>query len=92
MCRKAGRFLGPRGEAFESASRHAAPLKTGRDDRDANLIAHIWIYDGTKDQVDIRMRSLANDGRGLIDFEESHVRTASDVEEHAPRSVNGDVQ
>ena len=31
MRRKAGRFLGPRGEAFESASRHTAPLEAGGD-------------------------------------------------------------
>ncbi len=92
MRREAGRLLGPRGEAFESASRHAASFKAGRDDRDANLIAHIRIDDRAEDQVDIRMRGLANDGRGLVDFEESHVRAAGDIEEHAARTVNGDVE
>lgn len=92
MCRKAGRFLGPRGEAFESASRHTASFEAGRDDRDPNLIAHIRIDDRAKDQVDIRMRCLANDSRGLVDFEESHIWATGDIEEYAARAVDGDVE
>ena len=92
MRREAGRLLGPRGETFESASRHTAPFEAGRNDCDANLIAHVRIDDRAKDQIDIRMRGFANNGGGLIDFEESHVGSAGDIEEHAARAVNRDVK
>ena len=78
--------------ALQGAAGHAAALEAGRDHRDADIIAHVRIDDGAEDHVHVWVRCLADDGRGLIDLEEGHVRTASDVEEHAARTVDGDVE
>ena len=86
------RPLGPRAEAFECASRHTAAFETGRDHRHADLVAHIRINHCTEDHIDIRMRRLADDGRGLIDFELRQVRTTGYVEQHTARAINRNVK
>src|SRR5690606_17002945 len=85
------RLLGPR-EALEGAARYSAAFKSRRNNGHADIVAHIRIDDRTEDHVDIGMRGLADDGGGLVDFEEGHVRTAGNVEEHAARAVDGDVE
>jgi len=58
--------------AFQCAARNTGPLKAGGDDSHTNLVAHFRVDDCAEDHVDIGMRSLADDGCGLIDLEESH--------------------
>ena len=78
--------------AFQRAARHATALKTGGNDRDADLVAHVRVDDRAKDHVHVRVSGLTDNGRRLVDLEEGHVRTARDVEEDTPRAVDRDVE
>src|SRR5687767_342244 len=77
---------------FQCATRHAGPIEARCDDSDADVFTHIRVDDCTEDHVHIRVSSFTDDGRGLIHFEEGHVRSAGHVEEHAARAINGDIQ
>ncbi len=68
------------------------PLETGRDDGNADLIAHVLVDYGAEDQIHVSMRGFLDDGRRLIDLEQAHVRPACHIEQNAARSINGHVQ
>jgi len=78
--------------AFERAPRHRTAIEPGCDDRDADVVSHVRVDHRAEDQVHIGMRRFADDRRSLVHFEEGHVRSAGDVEEHAARAVDGDVE
>ena len=77
---------------IQRSARHRVALKAGRDDRDADVVAHVRVDDGTEDHIHIGVRGLADDRRSLVDFEERHIRSAGDIEEHAARAVDGDIE
>ena len=78
--------------AFQRATRHTGAFKARGDDRDTDVVAHVRVDDRAEDHVHIRVGGLTDNSRGLVHFEERHVRAAGHVEEHAARTVNCDVE
>ena len=78
--------------ALQCATRHATPIEARCDDGDADVVAHVRVNDRAEDHVHIRVSRLTDEGRGLIHFEEGHIRSAGHVEEHTARAVNCDIK
>ena len=63
-------------------------LKSRGNDRDPDLISHVLIDDRAEDNIGIFMSFRLNQRRGFIHFEEAHVGSAGDIQEHAVRTLN----
>ena len=71
-----------------TAGEHLEALESGRDDGDAELVAHRVVDDGAEDDVGALVGGAGDDLGGLVDLEEAHVLAAGDVEEHAGGAVD----
>ena len=71
---------------------HAAAIETGRNDRDADIVAHVRVDDRTEDHVHIGVSRLTDNGCRLVDLEERHIGSTGDIEEDAACPIDRDVE
>src|SRR5205085_1538703 len=65
------------------------PVEAGGDDRDAHLVTHGVVDDGTEDDVGVGVGDAVDDLGGLVDLEQPEVAAAGDRQQDAARALDG---
>ena len=67
-------------------------VKTGGDDANLDLVDHVFVDGGAKNNVGVGVGRVADDGGGLVDLGHGHVHAAGNVKENAAGALDGDLQ